>query len=116
MGELRSAHTHHQQFLKEQRRYSSDPLQYLTRFEKQLNDSIWTPPRQQLRTSCPSLAITTPPSTRRLPRPSLTRPSTALSTRTSRRRSTKRFTRTTTILPCSLSTTRHSSLSSTTTT
>merc|ERR1712029_675201 len=110
-----SAHTHHQQFLKEQRRYSSDPLQYLTRFEKQLDDSIWTPPRQQLRTSCPSPAITTPPSTRRLPRPSLTRPSTALNTRTCRRRSTRRFTRTTTTLPSSLSTTRHNSLSSTTT-
>merc|ERR1711977_436453 len=112
----RSAHTHHQQFLKEQRRYSSDPLQYLTRFEKQLDDSIWTPPRQQLRTSCPSLDITTPPSTRRLPRPSLTRPSTALNMRTSRRRSTRKFTRTTTTPLSSLSTTRHSSLSSTTTT
>merc|ERR1711915_75825 len=112
----RSAHTHHQQFLKEQRRYSSDPLQYLTRFEKQLDDSLWTPPRQQLRTSCPSLDVTTPPSTRRLPRPSLTKPSTVPNTKTSRRRSTRRFTRTTTILPSSLSTTRHSSLSSTITT
>merc|ERR1712070_948656 len=112
----RSANTHHQQPLREQHRSHFDPYHYLTRFEKRLDDSKWTPPRQQLRTSCPSLAIMTPPSTRRLPRPSLTRPSTALNTRTSRRRSTRRFTRTITILPSSLSTTRHSSLSSTTTT
>merc|ERR1711915_1107275 len=83
---------------------TSTTYQYSKHFEKQLDDSTWVPPRQQLRTSCPSPAITTPPSTRRLPRPSPTRPSTALNTRT-----------TTTPLS-SLSTTRHNSLSSTTTT